>query len=220
MTKQTRRDNAAKKAEAAYGDILDEARKIAASKQQDRAAWARPKGTSDHEWDVACAVRVMREQGMAWWQLAHALGLPGSADNVKDGKSGAGYARRLYCKIWGTLPEGVRASSKGSAERRHAAVGPWFSEADEDEYVVAKVRRAEIEWSSRIKASTDVSIVGDNPTIVPARDGRERVLRFNSVVYGEVEGKSKGWMPGPERHVLVSSIMAVRPGVPAGVRLK
>lgn len=219
MTKQDRRARAAKKAAEVFLDVVEEAQRIAANREQERDAWPRPKGMDDNEWDVCCAVRVMREQGMAWWQLAHALGLPGSADNVKEGKSGAGYARRLYTKAFGELPD-MRANAKGSAERRAATVGPWFEGAHwSEEEILDAVRRSEIEWRSRIKEGTDTAIVGDNPAMTIDKE-ENLVLRFNSVVHGETSGNTKGWMPGPERHVRVCEILAVRPGVPTGVRLK
>lgn len=218
MTKQTRRLNAEKKAAAVFAYVAYEAKRITTQREQEREAWPRPKGMDDNEWDVCCAVRVMREQGMAWWQLAHALGLPGSAATVADGKAGAGYARRLYVKAFGALPEGVRANAKGSAERRAAAVGPWFGESSDAPVVLETIRRNEIEWRSRLKDGTDTAIVGDNPEMVADKEGHP-VVRFNSVVYGETEKNAKGWMPGPERHVRVADILAVRPGVPLGVRL-
>lgn len=58
-------------------------------------------------------VKRLRDEGMAWWQIAFTLGLPGSADNVKQGKSGASRARRLYVvATGGPLPATPRSLAK------------------------------------------------------------------------------------------------------------
>lgn len=54
-------------------------------------------------------VKSLRDNGMAWWQIAHSLSLPGSADNVAQGKSGASKARALYKKAFGELPTTARS---------------------------------------------------------------------------------------------------------------
>lgn len=68
-------------------------------------------------------VKDLRDSGMAWWQIAHTLRLPGSADNVREGKSGASKARALYKKAFGALPETAR-SRAGTRPDRVYGDGP------------------------------------------------------------------------------------------------
>lgn len=53
---------------------------------------------------LAPAIKEGRDNGEAWWKIAHRLGLPGSADMVAKGKAGAGLARKVYATAFGALP--------------------------------------------------------------------------------------------------------------------
>lgn len=104
-TKQDRRDKATKAANAQADEII--ARLVAGLRDKGDEAPARegrPEGLSDDEWSLACSVRDLRDQGEAWWKIGYILGLPGSADNVAQGKAGAGFARKVYKKGFGEVP--------------------------------------------------------------------------------------------------------------------
>ena len=63
-------------------------------------------------------VKAMREQGVAWWQIGFKLGLPGSADTVAAGKSGAAFARKIYKATFGEVPRvQVRDGSRANREK-------------------------------------------------------------------------------------------------------
>lgn len=108
--------------------------------------------SADHE--LGKRVKELRDGGMAWWQIAYQLELPGSGPNVASGKSGAARARAAYKKTFGELPgDTVKRSSKATraAGADAAPTGRRkcvFSEeelADEAE-LAAKVAGKEIRW--------------------------------------------------------------------------
>lgn len=218
MGKQEQREAKAKAAAESFEIIWQKALDVVKARQEEREVWPRPEGMEEREWDTACAVRLLREGGMAWWQLAHALALPGSGDSVATGKSGASYARRLYKRAFGDYEPGVRASSTGSAERRAEAVGPWFGQTWAMDEVKEAVEGKEITWSGEIQGVrfTDTAVVA--PKRVQACG--EDAITFDTVVYGEQEkGKSKVWWAGPKRTVRIADIIQVAPGIPAGERV-
>lgn len=217
-TKQDRRIAREHAADAAFAAIVEKALAVTKDRAAQRESWARPEGTTDGGWEVACAVRVLREQGIAWWQLAHALALPGSGDSVATGKSGASYARRLYRKVFGDYEPGQRASSAGSAERRAEAVGPWFTGRTVEE-VLSAVAGKELTWRIRVSEGVETT---DSAVVSPrgARQYGDDAISFHAVVYGVPEkGKGAIWMKGPERTVRVEAIIQVGPGIPAGERV-
>jgi hypothetical protein len=95
MTKQTQalKKQAAGNAQAEA--IIEEAvKKVRAKREQ-----------TEEQHALAVKVKELRDGGMPWWRIGYELGLPGSADNVAQGKGGAGAARRLYAGAFGALPE-------------------------------------------------------------------------------------------------------------------
>lgn len=211
---------AAKAAAAAeqFEIVWQKALAVVKDRAEQREAWLRPEAIEEREWDTACAVRLLRDGGMAWWQLAHALALPGSGDSVATGKSGASYARRLYRKAFGDYEPGHRASSAGSAERRAEAVGPWFGHDRTMEAILTEVAGKELTWLVEVQGvkTTDTAVVAPGG----ARPYREDAISFHTVVYGVPEkGKGAVWMRGPERTVRIGSIIQVGPGIPAGERV-
>lgn len=123
-SKQDRRIKAEKAAEQEAGRIIEEAkakvRRNAAAREAGDTAPA-PASPRRRTLDPALlahapAIKAAREQGVAWWRVAHDLGLPGSADNVSQGKAGAGLARRIYAGAYGALPP--RKVSERTAQAR------------------------------------------------------------------------------------------------------
>lgn len=110
--------------------------------------------------DVAAAhaqghrVKELRDTGMAWWAIAHEMGLPGSAPNVKAGKSGAARARMLYRKTFGELPGGTVARST-KAQRTSSTGAPVVRKAvfhDLEDFIGIREAIAGklIRWQGRI----------------------------------------------------------------------
>lgn len=118
MGKQDKRDKKAKKAkadaEAAIAAAVefakvhpDEAVPLEAAKPEGTAKVKKeraPRAASEDDLLLGKQVKELRDGGMAWWAIAYELKLPGSADNVAQGKSGASKARALYKKAFGALP--------------------------------------------------------------------------------------------------------------------
>lgn len=126
---------------------------------------------ADHE--MGHKVKDLRDTGMAWWQIAYQLELPGSGPNVASGKAGAARARVLYKKTFGSLPGDVaKRSTKAS---RAAATGdgapvvrkPVFTEADlsDADELLARVVGKEIRWIGRTPCA-------DGSTIETEREAR------------------------------------------------
>lgn len=63
---------------------------------------------------LAAEVKGLRESGLAWWQIGHKLALPGSADNVAQGKGGAAYARKIWKAAFGEVPRVQTRTGKRS----------------------------------------------------------------------------------------------------------
>lgn len=128
---------------------------------------------------LAPEVKRLRDEGMAWWLIGHTLGLPGSADTVRAGKAGAGFARRVYASAFGAVPRsqvrnGTRANReknpevrrlKGSTKRdRVASVQAGTAVLDlslSNEEIVETLRGRVIGWA------IDVTRYGDNLPDVP-----------------------------------------------------
>lgn len=109
MSKQERRAKAEAKAAVQAAEIIEKATaKVAAT---------RTRTLSEEHLALAPKIKEYREQGVAWWIIGFKLSLPGSADNVKDGKSGASFARRIYASAYGEVPRTQSRGSRRTADR-------------------------------------------------------------------------------------------------------
>lgn len=118
MTKQDKRVKAERAAEQEAGRIIAEAeRKVAAQAASPTEKPVRSRALAPELAAHADAIKAGRDAGTPWWRIAFDLGLPGSADNVAQGKSGAGLARRIYASKFGALPP--RVVSEKTRQRRH-----------------------------------------------------------------------------------------------------
>lgn len=98
MTKQARAIKAQHEAAAKADKIIAEATERVLSRP------TRGKPLDPELLALAPAIKEGRDNGVAWWRIAHDLGLPGSADTVAKGKAGAGLARKVYAAAFGALP--------------------------------------------------------------------------------------------------------------------
>lgn len=228
MGKQEKRSKAEKAAAVKAEEV------IAATVEKVKAKAARRNEVSEEERDTAAQIKERRDLGMAWWQIAFELGLPGSADNVAQGKSGASRARSIYKKVLGDYPKTQRirkgpdeslASATGSRRRnrhghevvRAAAGQSVFPEETSDEDIVAAVLGKKIEWEMwREDLTGKVEFVGTDEQIVHERfrckiitnaDG-ERILQFREGVGNDLPPEYRG-MAGKYRSVYVHRIVKV-----------
>jgi len=118
MSQQERRAKADKKAAQQAETIIEAAKaKVAASAEQKPARGAL---SAEHA-ALGPRVKELRDEGLAWWLIGFKLSLPGSADNVAQGKGGAAFARKIYAKTIGEVPRsqqrnGTRAASREKNE--------------------------------------------------------------------------------------------------------
>lgn len=182
MSKQERRAKAEAKAAEQANEIIAKATAkaqqrldSAVAKAEAEAAPQKPRrGTlSDEHRALAPQVKDLRDNGMAWWQIGFELHLPGSADNVREGKGGAAFARKVYAAEYGEVPRSqVRNGSRANREKnedvralkgqrkmdRVAAVKAGqhvLRESMTDEEVVETLRGRVIGWT------IDVSQMGE-----------------------------------------------------------
>lgn len=229
MGKQEKRDKADKKAKVKADKIVEEAVATVKAKRASRNE------VSDEERDLANQIKERRDSGMAWWQIAFELGLPGSADNVAQGKSGASRARAIYKKVLGDYPKSQRmrrgndeSQSVASGSRRRnrqghevvkAAAGqPVFADDVSDEDVIAAIRGKKIAWdlfttdpvSGRSEfMMTDEQIVHESAHIEMRRDGDGvRHVTFREGQGNDVPVELRG-ARGKYRTVYVKSIVKV-----------
>ena len=205
--------------------MLEKAKETIARNKDAKGKWKRPEDMGKAEWKIACAIRIMREKGMVWWQLAYALGLPGSADALPKGKSGAGYARRLYAKAFGEKPSGRVASTKGSATLAARVMGSFFREGQLDDEIISAVLGKKLIWRILLRDATgtvvnekeDEAVASPRKvSMIETPDGG-RALRFNSVIRSD--DNALIWWPGSERTVRVDSVLQVLEGIPAGAKV-
>lgn len=185
--------------------------------------------------DLASRVRSLRDgEGMAWWRIAHVLMLPGSADNVAQGKSGAAYARKLYASTnGGSLPPtsprrrttaAAKPSGPGATgtktERKLAIVaGEHVIPTDmSDEEVVAWLKGRTIEWGINLATlcghgedhwlNQEARVHPEDVIIDEYPDSNGgRVVRFREYLGIDDRGQH---MAGPTRTVRLSAIHTVR----------
>lgn len=154
-SRQERTAKATKKAEQQASQIVEEA----------VAKVTRTRKLSDEHRALAGQVKALREKGVAWWQIGFELKLPGSADNVREGKSGASFARRIYASEFGAVPRTQRRTGGGEknadvkaikSQRKMDRVEQVKSgksvlrESMTDEEVVETLRGRVIGWTTNI----------------------------------------------------------------------
>lgn len=127
MSKQAKRDKAEKQAASQAEAIVEKAVKKVRAKAE----------ASDEEKALGQRVKELRDGGMPWWQIGFELGLKGSADNVKQGKTGASQARRLYRLAFGDVPRTQR-QRKGPDETLAGVSGKRRRNRNGDEVVKAE----------------------------------------------------------------------------------
>jgi hypothetical protein len=146
----------------------------------------RKPGCSDEDYALAVQVRELRASGLAWWAIGYKLGLKGSGPSVKQGKTGAAHARRLWEKAWGPTYKDTSVQRDTKARKVERALTqpgkPYFTGDAPDVEVLDAVRGKSIEWTTRLGAgdtvvcSIQTAIVGPRPEIVLGPKGR--VLKF------------------------------------------
>ena len=150
-------------------------------------------------------VKELRDTGMAWWQIAYQLNLPGSGPNVASGKTGAARARALYKKTFGDLPGDVarrstKASRAAAAQDGEAPVRKQIFTDDQldwqataaNEEILARVRGHEIRWVGRtqcsdgsfIESEREARVHPDSPRIERV-EGKPTVLHFREYEKGD-----------------------------------
>lgn len=189
MSKQERRAKAEKKATAQATQIIEEAtRKAKAEAEPASPKKPRRGALSDEHKALAPKVKELRDGGMAWWQIGFECGLPGSADNVREGKGGAAFARKIYAAGFGEVPrsqvrngtrsasreknQDVRALKSQRKRDRVAAVRAGVAVLREDmtdEEVVETLRGRIIGW--HIDASAVGEVKGENPEYLEVSTG-------------------------------------------------
>lgn len=154
---------------------------------------------ADHE--IGHKVKELRDTGMAWWQIAYQLEMPGSGPNVASGKAGAARARAAYKKTFGELPGDVaRRSTKASraaGEVNGAPVvrKPVFTEDNlgDADAVLKRVAGHEIRWIGRttcadgstIETEREARVHTEGASITAAALPGGPVLHFREVEKGD-----------------------------------
>lgn len=190
--------------------IAEETAKVKAKRDEP----ARNPKCSDEDFALAQQVRTLRAAGMAWWAIAHAMSLPGSGPSVKQGKTGAAHARRLWERAWGktyTDTSVPRETKAIKAERAATQPGkPYFDHDATDDFVALSVSGRTIEWVARVGNDTtsavhavlSATVSGLHPIEV-VQGPKGRVLKF----YELPEQGSR--VSGPLRSVYVDRIEKV-----------
>jgi hypothetical protein len=214
------------------------AQKPAKPRTKPSAETATPKPAKSGMGDLAAECKRLRDgEGMAWWKIGHTLGLPGSADNVKQGKGGAAQARRLYAQANGGTPHVPRtrtAREKADKTPRHAANagtktdrkitlverGHVIPQDMPDEEVIAMLAGRVIEWGINVSAlcgsDDNEEWLNQESRVHPvdvvmeeelSRDG-SRVVRFRE--YLGIDSDTGRHMGGHTKTVRVDRIHTVR----------
>lgn len=164
------------------------------------------------EHDIGHRVKELRDGGMAWWQIAYQLELPGSGPNVATGKSGAARARALYKKTFGELPgdtaqrstKASRAAGDGSGapvvrkpQFSEALLLPFYdtaaAEAEATTEILERVRGKEIRWVGRttcndgtvLEVEREARVHSEGATVQRFVEGKPTVLNFREVEKGD-----------------------------------
>lgn len=184
--------------------------------------------TADHA--LGHQVKKLRDTGMAWWQIAYQLELPGSGPNVATGKSGAARARTLYRKTFGELPGDVAARSTKASRAAGDGTGapvvrkPIFNEdqlattfdtdaamLEANADIIERVAEHEIRWIGRTPMPDGVDLeverearVHPKGIRIERREGKPTVLHFREQPGG------KGDRPEQWRCVRLADVYDIR----------
>lgn len=208
-------------------DAIDAAKAEAAAEGK-APRTRKPREASEADLALAQQVKALRDTGMAWWQIAHELTLPGSADNVKQGKAGAARARALYKKAFGTLPatprslasqrgdrvygDGPRPSGvrKKDVIRKDPATATMFTEEHSDEEVAEMLRGKRITFVNSISNEQDtVRIHGKSKVeVIQAKDGRAVQFRETHEDDHHCDPKFR-YLPAHMRTIILERIVRV-----------
>lgn len=170
---------------------------------------------SDEDYALAVRVRELRAGGLAWWAIAHQMGLKGSGPSVKLGKTGAAHARRLWEKAWGktyTDTSVPRETKARVAERAITQPGkPYFAGDASDMEIIDAVQGHEITWVTRLAAGDGVVGSVQKAVVKPGsarvmQGPKGRVINFFEMVKDEGSAKLGS---GPQRSVYVDRIEKV-----------
>lgn len=197
MPAATARKRDTNKQQAAAGRQAKAIKAAAVKKVEDtpHKEWLdeKPEACTEAEWADGCRVRELREVGLPWWGIAREMGLAGSGDSAATGKTGAGGARRIYKKAFGSLPETSRsrASTEGGGRKRQKREVTRGNAAEkllamDDQEVVEHLAGKYIYWTtSTLSASSGMDYtpadmdcrVGRRPVVATGKHGR--FLTFN-----------------------------------------
>jgi hypothetical protein len=180
---------------------------------------------TDEERALGQRVKELRDGGMAWWQIAHEMGLPGSADNVAEGKGGAARARLLYKKAFGDLPASPRSLAaqrgdrvfgngpKPTGTRRRdtitrdpEAVSMFEGHSDED--IVNMLRGKRIVWRNTISGVNEEVRTHEKAGMAIVDCPSGRAVQFREGQTNDVPMQHR-WVPGPYRTVRLDAIIRV-----------
>lgn len=184
--------------------------------------------TTDEDKALGQRVKELRDGGMAWWQIGHELGLPGSADNVKEGKSGASKARSLYKKAFGELPATPRSLAaqrgdrvygdgpkpKGTRKkdviRKDPDTASMFSDEHSDEEIAEMLRGKRITYVNSISGEQDTVRIHakSSVVIIPQRDGKAVQFRESHADDHGCDIKFR-YLPAHMRTIILERIVRV-----------
>lgn len=176
------------------------------------------------------AVKELRDTGMAWWQIAYQLNLPGSGPNVASGKAGAARARSLYRKTFGELPGDVaQRSTKASRAAGDGTGAPvvrkqLFSDdllaavfdndgalAEANADILDRVAEHEIRWIGRTPMPDGVDLeVEREARVHPANIRIERAEGRPTVLHFREQPGGKGDRPEQWRCVRLADVYDIR----------
>lgn len=183
--------------------------------------------TADHA--AGRKVKELRDTGMAWWQIAYQLELPGSGPNVAQGKAGAARARSLYRKTFGELPGDVARRSTKASRAAGDGTGapvvrkPQFADgqlewdmpdaalAEANAEILERVAGKEIRWVGRTTMPDGVDLeverearVHPDGIRVERAEGKATTLHFREQPSG------KGGRPEQWRSVRLADVYDIR----------
>lgn len=136
MAQQEQRAKRQRAADIKFDEILIAAvARVKANREQllpdepDLEAWKEGSPLEGDAFLLAASVRHLRDhQSVAWWQIGSQLGLPGAGTSAASGKGGAGFARKLYSKGWGSAPRTQQPRKSADFETRMRAKDPQLDD--------------------------------------------------------------------------------------------
>lgn len=162
---------------------------------------------SDEDIAIGQKVKDLRDKGLAWWQCANELGLPGSGSTLAEGKKGAGQARKYYKIAFGELPERAPRSPRGEGptgtrRRRSGALvaekygDPVFTDEHTDDEVIRAVNGSELTWLIHLTKNGEVYHVKDEVAAVK---------RGTAKITGTGEGRCLSFYESPDDAARIAS---------------